>query len=495
MTAGNGEIWVGIFGPSREEKRREEERLHQERLRSYPIAPVLSWRQHLEGRVPEYHEMINAALQRAGRSPGDVDVAEMHVRARAGVETVLRGLAERLTTLNFVDIQIVLSRPDYGSALLADYLSTCGAQGIVAYNKLAELVTDGIPDTLAQELRKGTFDRLSDDPAQLARVIGSAGVNPPAGDPSVVLPDPGGPTDDLRQMAYQLFKSCGLAVLMFGQLPLEHLVGVALHNVPALRNTEVRGGVGFLIGHEGKLWMGYEGPWGSLVVYFGGDGDGEFIRLEVLKPVSAIGGPVQWGLGVAGAQVPAAAAQILESARPVPLWELAPFAHQRPAEAPAIPDGLGMALQPLGWQPTGSGGYKLDVPLRRGGTQAVFFTPYGAASFAVIAPLGKSVHGAVPESLRNRLFGRYSVEVVADMVVLCDRVPTGPQPPDPYQVTDAARVIALYAEDQFAPGPRPPVAPPPAAPNPHPHHPGPYPFSPGAVTPPRNSQPWTSGRY
>ncbi len=387
---------MGIFGPSRQEK-----------LRIHPIEPLVNWQRHMKHRIPEYDELIASALQIAGCSQDDVDVAAMRTRVHVGTEAVLKGLAAKLHQLNWPDLQIVLSRPDFSSALLSDFLSTCEAGGVAANDKLAQLMSEGISTMLANEVQKGSFGLVTDDAAQLARIIGSAGVNPPAGDPSVYLQDPGGAETDLPQLAYGLLKACGLTIMSFGQIPLAQLTGLLLQFAPAFRSTEVRGaGVGFLGGEDGKLWMGFEGPHGSLIAYCG-IVDGDFTQSEVLKPVSSMPLPAQWGLGVIGAQVPAAAARILAAARPVPLWDLQPFANQRPADQGAkMPPGLRAGLQSRGWQALGDNGFKLDVPLRRGGTQAVYFSPYDAETFAVIAPLDNSINGAIPEALRGRSFGQ-----------------------------------------------------------------------------------------
>lgn len=339
-------------------------------------------------RVLEYDELIASALQIAGVTADEVDLPAMRARVHAGVEAVLKGLADKLHSLNWQDAQIVLGRPDFSGALLRDYLSTCEAGGVVANDKLAELISDGIPTMLAERLREGDFRRLPDDPAQLARMIATGGVNPAAGDPSVFLPDPGLDDEDLAQLGYNLMKACGLTILAFGQYPLEQLVGLLLQHAPAFGNTEVRpAGIGSIAGHDDKLWMGFEGPYGSLIAFFA-VGGGDFVQEEVLRPVSSMVPQVQWGLGILGAQVPAPAAQILAGARPVRLWELQPFADQRPAGSGVqLPPGLAAGLHARGWEAVSDNGFRLVVALRRGGTQAVIFTPFDAESFAVVAPL------------------------------------------------------------------------------------------------------------
>lgn len=471
---------MGLFGPSQQEKLR----IHQDRLRNHPIVPENSWRHHMKHRLPEYDDLIAPALQITGRNAGDLDIAAMRSRAHAGTEAVLKGLTDRLQGLEWSDVQIVLGRPDFSMALLSDYLSTCGAGGVVANDKLAELLADGIPDLFVSEIRKGSFDRITDDPRQLARLIGAGATTPPAGDPSVSLPDPGGSENDISQIAFNLLSTCGLSIMCFAPLPLEQLAGQLLQYAPAFRDTDVRGvGVGILRSADNRLWIGFDGQYGSLIVYFGID-DADFNLNEVIKPMSSMPAPTQWGLGIAGAMVPEAAARILTAARPVPLWGLSPFAHHRPAdEPPPLAPGITSGLQSLGWQRVGNNGFQLDVLLRRGGTQAIFLSPYDSSSYAVIAPLERSVNGAIPPALQSRSFGHYSVEVIAEMVVLCERVAA--EAVDPNRITDAGRTLALYAEQQFAP---PPAASPPPPPPPISAPAAPPPIS-APAAPPRIHRP------
>ncbi|CAM3901060.1 TerD family protein [Mycobacterium frederiksbergense] len=106
----------------------------------------------------------------------------------------------------------------------------------------------------------------------------------------------------------------------------------------------------------------------------------------------------------------------------------------------------------MGWQAIGYNEFKLDVALSRGGTQAVFFSPHDSRSFAVIAPLDKTVDGNIPDPFRNRSYGTYNLDVIADTVVLTDCIPVGPTPPTPAQITEAGRTLTLYAEQTFSTG-------------------------------------------
>jgi hypothetical protein len=275
-----------------------------------------------------------------------------------------------------------------------------------------------------------------------------------ADDPTVTLPDPGRPENDLKQLGYQLFKACGLTYLTWGALPLEQHLHAVLQQIPGIRNATVNpigGGTQGSQDNPDGMWLAYDGPQGSVLAYHVMQSN-DFVLQDVAMRLPLIVDPVKWGIATVGAEVPAGVAQILAGARAVPLWELSAFAGQRSVgESLYVPPTLASGLLALGWtRIDDDNGFRFDVPLNRGGTQAVFFSPYDVRSFAVVAPLDNSVNGAIPEALRNQTFRQYSLEVIADMIVLCERLPAGPPPPDPDTVTAAGRAITLYAEQQFA---------------------------------------------
>ena len=184
--------------------------------------------------VPEFGALVTSALRLAGRDVSIVDIAAMTRRAHVGVEAVLKELCSKLHSLNWEDIQIVLNRHDFSPALLSDYLSTCGAAGVAANDKLAQLMTGQIPELLADEVGKGSFDLNSADPAHLVRVISGLGSTPAAADAAVILPDPGLPEDDPKQLGYQALKACGLTILSFGNLSLEKHTQLLLETSPRI---------------------------------------------------------------------------------------------------------------------------------------------------------------------------------------------------------------------------------------------------------------------
>lgn len=443
---------MGIFGPSSQEK-----------LRSHPIVAAADWRRHMDHRVPEYDELIASALQLAGRREDDVDVAAMRRRAHRAAEAVLKHLCTKLRSMSWPDLQIVLNRPDFSSALLSDYLSTCGASGAAINDELAPLMNRLLPEGLADEVRKGSFDQDTDDPAHLARILGSAGATPVAGDATVTLPDPGLTEHDLRQLAYRAFSAFGMTLLSFANLKLEQLTRLLLQHAPVFGDTIVRpSGFGSPAGHDDSLWIGFEGPHGSVIAYFASS-DGDFVNTNVLMPMSALPPPAKWGIGTLGARVPAEVAHILDDARVVPLWELSAFADQRPAAELEVPVQLAADLVDDGWETDGDGGFKTDVVVAPGQTLAVFFGAYYTASFGLMTPIDKDEY--VPAEMRARSFGRYQLDVVAEMAVLCQRYPAQGPVPSAQALTADAKALATYTHQQFA-GPQPSTPPPAAAPAP-----------------------------
>ena len=276
---------------------------------------------------------------------------------------------------------------------------------------------------------------------------------PAAPDAKVNLPNPGRPQGDLQQLGYEMFDACGLTYLMWGPIRIEQLVSKVLECIPSLRDATVSGGCGRQgseVSPEG-VWMAYDGPRGSLLA-FHVFRDSDFSIEEVGFKLKLLPDPVLWDIATVGAKVPAGVAEILNDARAVPLWELSTFSAQRfNVEDLKVPANLGSELRALGWThiDNGGNGYKLDVPLNRGGIQAVFFTPYDAQSFALVAPLDKAVKGRVPDELRGRVFRHYSLEVIGDMTVLSEKFPAGPPIPDANDITVAGRELTLYVESQI----------------------------------------------
>lgn len=279
-----------------------------------------------------------------------------------------------------------------------------------------------------------------------------------ADDGRTTLSDPGLPDGNLTQLSYEGFKACGLTVLSYGELPLHDHVRLLLEHAPAFRGTEVRPlGGGIIGGDDRNLWIGLQGPRGSVVAFYALGSDGDFVQHSVLKPMSALPSPVQWGIGTVGASVPAGAAHILSSAHAVPLWEVEPFTGQRPADELDIPPAIAADLALHGWERFTDNGFKTDVAVDAGGTLAVFFTPYDAHSFTLMAPIDK--YAVVPEFVRTRTYAPpYVFDAVGDMAVLRRTYPARAPLPTAADLIADARALATYTHDQFSSAPTHPAA-------------------------------------
>ncbi|MCK0177620.1 hypothetical protein [Mycolicibacterium sp. F2034L] len=285
-------------------------------------------------------------------------------------------------------------------------------------------------------------------------------------DPQVTLSDPVRPADDLTQKGYQLFKACGLTALSWAEMPLEQHSRLLFNRLPVFHTTVVNpAGGGALGGRDDGIWMGYEGPRGSVISYHAfPDGDSDFLFDNVTSLLPTIPDPLNWGIGTVGAKVPAGVARILSDGHAVPLWQLSSFAGQRRSQGPDVPVGLRAGLLVHGWNALDDNGFKIDVPLGRGGTQAAFFAARGAESFALMVPLCDSDGGALPPWIHGRATGHYELDVVADTVVLCERYESGQPNLSPGAITDAARALVTYSDSQFSspptvhePTPEPPM--------------------------------------
>lgn len=288
-------------------------------------------------------------------------------------------------------------------------------------------------------------------------------------DEHTTLTDPGLPGGNLTQLSYEGFKACGLTVLSYGALPLQEHVRLLLAQAPAFRRTEVRPmGGGIIDGDDRKLWIGLEGPLGSVVAFYalGSDTEfAEFIQHSVLKPMSTLPSPLQFGIGTVGARVPSDAAAILAGAHAVMLWELEQFADQRPADELDVPPALAADLAQRGWERFTDNGFKTDIPVGVGRTLVVFFTPYDAHSFTLMAPIDRYV--AVPEHVRTRSYAPpYVFDTVGDTAVLRQSYPTSAPLPTAATLIDDAHALATYTHSQFSTAETAPAETPRPSPNP-----------------------------
>ncbi|SEH46757.1 hypothetical protein SAMN04489835_0140 [Mycolicibacterium rutilum] len=274
----------------------------------------------------------------------------------------------------------------------------------------------------------------------------SAGSDKPAStDLQVPLVNPGLPDDDAKQLAYRMFHACGLTLLSWGPRPLDEHVQGLLATAPAFRDTELSdAGAAELPGVEG-MWLGFEGPAGSMIAFFVTGGEGQGIIDNLLKPIQRMPAEWNWAISTAGGEVPSGVATIFAGAQMVPLWQLSSFSGQAPAESVQVSPELGARLTATGWNQIDDHVYRQDLSVTGGGLQTMVFGPHGPGTLALLAPIGGAVDGAIPPQYRSRSYGRYRLDLASDIVVLYLPFPAETVEPTAETVNAEANQLADYA--------------------------------------------------
>ena len=318
--------------------------------------------------------------------------------------------------------------------------------------KLAELSSaTHAPLDAGYELSKRKSTSGIADPVRPAHLAGDAGASSPSDDKTRTLPNPGLPEGNPTQISYELLKACGLSLVSYGRLPLDQHVSLLLERIPLFRDTVASPlCAGHLAGRDDAIWTAYDGTSGSAIVFFavGAASDVDFVQHSVLKPMATLPPPLQFGIGTVGARLPGGAVDILVDARVVPLWELAPFADQRPADVLPVPAELKADLLRDGWEAISADGLKLTVPVDPSRTLSVFFSPHDAESFALMTPIDK--YALVPPEVRARSFGDYEMDAIDDMAVMCRRYPVAQPLPTAAALRADAVDLASYVHQQFS---------------------------------------------
>jgi hypothetical protein len=66
--------------------------------------------------------------------------------------------SEKVSGVPWNELETVLARPDNSAVVLTNYLFGLGnAGGVVVHNKFAELLSDRLPEVLAERIREGAF--------------------------------------------------------------------------------------------------------------------------------------------------------------------------------------------------------------------------------------------------------------------------------------------------------------------------------------------------
>lgn len=162
----------------------------QHELSRQPITPEPYWKQMMEETIPEFDDVALMAIRHADRTPDSVDVERAVASVRTVAENQLQGYCANPmagNSLNWRDLQIVLSRPDFTSRLLSDYFSTLGAVGVAVNDLFAAQMSGPAVEALAALLQEGALDRASASRSPMGGVP-----SPPDRHPSAPnLPPPG----------------------------------------------------------------------------------------------------------------------------------------------------------------------------------------------------------------------------------------------------------------------------------------------------------------
>lgn len=318
--------------------------------------------------------------------------------------------------------------------------------------KLAELSSaTHAPLGGGHQLPTKTFTSGIADPPRPSHADSQPDAVSGSGDKTRTLPNPGLPEGNPTQLGYELLKACGLSLVSYGPLPLDQHISLLLDRVPLFGDTVASPlCAGHLAGRDDAIWTAYDGANGSAVVFFavGAASDVHFVQHSVLKPMATLPPPLQFGIGTVGASLPGGAVDILMEARVVPLWELAPFADQRPADVLPVPAELKTDLLQDGWEAVSENGLRLTVAVDPSRTLSVFFSPHDAESFALLTPIDK--FALVPAEVRARSFGDYELDAVDDMAVMCRRYPAAQPLPTATVLRADAIDLASYVHQQFS---------------------------------------------
>lgn len=111
---------------------------------------------HFEGSIPEYPEVLDDSVRRAGIDPSTLDRRDLLGRLITAAWAQLQNWANSSQAdPRWEEIDVVLQRPDCTNALLTNYLLSCeSAKAVVLHNKFAELLRGQLPEVMANYIRE-----------------------------------------------------------------------------------------------------------------------------------------------------------------------------------------------------------------------------------------------------------------------------------------------------------------------------------------------------
>ena len=145
--------------------------------------------------------------------------------------------------------------------------------------------------------------------------------------------NPGLPERDITQAAYAMMQTLEVTWLVYGPGSLEECFRAVLTVAPVFRETKGVGlGIGSIGGRTDSFWMGFQGRHGAVMAYYCSGAswteDHRFLLDEIVRPLGNLPDPWHWGRAVVG-NMPSAAAQILNGARAVPVWNIPGMEHAK----------------------------------------------------------------------------------------------------------------------------------------------------------------------
>ena len=267
---------------------------------------------------------------------------------------------------------------------------------------------------------------------------------------SVFLNDPGLPDSDLTQLGYQLFKDCGCTYIVFGKSNISDCFNALSSVAPVFLNTKVTNiGLGIINGQENSGWVGFESNEGSVIAYFVfPEDDSDFSITQIAMRLKNLPTLWQFKIGTVNASVPFEVARIMCNAKAVPVWDMPGFDSYRPVDSSmtTFPDLLRQQILDTGATLINENLFRVTLGITDTRTQVLLLSAWTNNSFAFLSPIADSLDGSIPESLRGRDFGKYTLDVVENRVYLVDFLPAGPPSPTMQEIMDCGLNLAHFAD-------------------------------------------------
>lgn len=267
---------------------------------------------------------------------------------------------------------------------------------------------------------------------------------------NVTLADPGYPATDLTEIGYQLIYNCGFTIFVYGQGTAADCFATVKAAAPSFQTTRaLPSGLANLGGRDDSCFLFFEGDRGALLAYsIFPNGDSHFSTTAVLQPFDRL--PKSWvrGIGTVNAVVPPEVASIFATARAVAIWDIPGLEqlHPNPASRQPLPEPFLQRLSADGWERTDNDIFKATVSTKDGRSQLVFLAQWNPSTLAIFSPIADSPDGTIPQRLRGNTFDGYDLDVLADMVVLVNKIPFGIPTPEIDVLRAEAITLATYAD-------------------------------------------------